>query len=118
MAQQSKPSLPDLQRHLAYEVHYLVWTAKAFAAGESKTKVALQDSALLHARNLLEFSKPAKPSWAWWIGDFQTTPMSDHDYVAWNDLVHAKVMHLGDNRITSPRSHSMGTNVRPLPDTA
>jgi len=101
MAQQSKPSLPDLQRHLAFEVHYLVWTAKAFTAGESKTKVALQDSAFLHARNLLEFSKPSRLAWAWWVGDFQTKPMTDTHYEAWHDLVHAKFMNrtgiLGDS---------------------
>lgn len=105
MAKQSKPSLPDLQRHLAFEVHYLAWTAKAFAAGKGKTKVALQDSALLHGRNLLEFSKPMKrPGYAWWIGDFAAVPTNgDRDYWAWFDFVHGKVLHMGDNRVKSPR---------------
>jgi hypothetical protein len=58
-----------LQNHLAYEVHWLVHAAVRFRRVHGRDRVAFQDSAFLHARNLLEFTGPGRPKHGWWIHD-------------------------------------------------
>jgi hypothetical protein len=90
----------QLQDHLAYEVHYLVWSAVGFRNARGKDKVAFQDSALMHARNLLEFTKPKRPRFGWWIVDVGApTPKSTDEYDQWNEFINSKVTHLGDGRL-------------------
>lgn len=98
----SPPMPEELQEHLAYEVHYLVWASVRFRDVRGKDKAIFQDSALMHARNLLEFSKPTKPRFGWWIVDVGgPTPQATDDYKAWNDFINANVTHLGDGRLRS-----------------
>ncbi len=40
----------QLQSHLAYEVHYLVWSAVGFRNARGKDKAAFQESALMNAK--------------------------------------------------------------------
>lgn len=92
-------SANDLREHLAYEVHYLVLTAVQFAKTE---EAAYQDSSLLHARNLLEFTNPGKASrFTWWIGDVggQKPPGDDTTHAAWNDFINSNASHLGKSRL-------------------
>ena len=64
------PDPDELRKHLAYEVHYLVLAAVRFTEISGRDGTLYQDSALLHARNLLEFTKPGqRPRYGWWIKD-------------------------------------------------
>src|SRR5437016_14676860 len=75
MAAHPKASTPrDLEIHLAYEVDWLVYSARRFATARSKEAVAFQDSVFVHARNLLEFTKASKPAHGWWIADHGPGP--------------------------------------------
>jgi len=97
------PSPAELRRHLAYEVHYLVHAAVRFQSAKGTDKVHFQDSALMHARNLLEFTKPNRPRWGWWITDVGgPQPRGSKTYERWNDLINAKVTHLGPGRLARP----------------
>jgi hypothetical protein len=98
----ARPTADELREHLAYEVHLLVWAAIRFRTTKSKDKMIFQDSALMHARNLLEFTKPTKPRFGWWIVDVGgPEPQDTDDYRAWNDFINANVTHLGDGRLRS-----------------
>lgn len=62
-----------------------------------------QDSVLMHARNLLEFTRPIKPRWGWWIVNMGApTPVRTSSYDRWVDFINAKVTHLGEGRLRRP----------------
>ena len=63
----SRCSSNVLREHLAYEIHYLVLAACRFPDIDTNEAAFYQDSALLHARNLLEFTKPVLPRFGLWI---------------------------------------------------
>ena len=67
----ANPTADQLREHLAYEVHYLVLAAVRFTEVTGTEKAVYQDSSLLHARNLLEFTNPGQRAsrHGWWIGD-------------------------------------------------
>lgn len=96
----------DLEIHLAYEVDWLVYAAKRFSFATSKDAVSFQDSVFVHARNLLEFTKPTKPSFGWWIADHGTggkKPEKGTKYSELTDFLNANVAHLGANREVAVR---------------
>jgi hypothetical protein len=97
------PSANEMREHLAYEVHLLVWAAMRFRTAKSKDKMVFQDGVLLHARNLLEFTKPEqRPRRGWWIVDVGAPmPQKTKDYDAWNAFINANATHLGDLRLQS-----------------
>jgi hypothetical protein len=96
------PDANELRNHFAFEVHYLVHSAIRFRSAEGKDRVAFQDSALLHARNVLEFTGP-KRGQGWWIADLGgTVPPNGSTYQAWKRLINSKVTHLGDGRLNRP----------------
>jgi hypothetical protein len=74
MATQSPPtaaSTREFEIHLAFEVDWLVYSAAGFRDQVSKVAVVFQTAALMHARNLLEFTQPLKaPGHGWWICQF------------------------------------------------
>lgn len=97
------PDAQSLQNHLAYEVHWLVHSAVRFRDVRGKDRVAFQDSAFLHARNLLEFTGPGRPSHGWSIGDLGgTAQLTDAAWRGWSDLINSKVTHLGEGRLKAP----------------
>jgi hypothetical protein len=88
-----------LRQHLAYEVHYLVLAARRFPAIDGRESGIYQDSAYLHARNLLEFTQPPRRPDAWWIPDAGgNTPTANPEHKAWANFINAKVSHLGGRR--------------------
>jgi hypothetical protein len=94
-----KPQPAELAQHLAFEIHWLVYAAHRFRITRGRDRVALQDSALLHARNLLEFAGPGRPRHAWWVADLGgTAPPTDGGTQRWLDLINSKVAHLGQGR--------------------
>jgi hypothetical protein len=93
----------EFQNHLAFEVHWLVYAGARFRHAGGRDRVALQDSALLHARNLLEFTGPGRPSYGWWIVDLGGSKQSaDATWRGWSDLINSKVTHLGEGRLKAP----------------
>jgi hypothetical protein len=102
MAPHPKATTPrNLEIHLAYEVDWLVYAAKRFSLASGKDAVTFQDSVFVHARNLLEFTKPTKPSFAWWIADHGqggNKPTGGAKYTGLTDYLNANVTHLGTNR--------------------
>lgn len=96
-----------LRKHLAYEVHYLLLAACRFPQIDGREAAVYQDSALLHARNLLEFTKPTQPSNGLWIAELGgNTPTSDSRHRVWLKFINARVTHMGPDRLTD----------RPWPD--
>lgn len=94
-----KPRPAELAKHLAFEVHWLVYAAHRFGGTRGRDRVVLQDSALLHARNLLEFTGPGRPRHAWWVADLGgSAPPTDRETQRWLDLINSKVSHLGQGR--------------------
>lgn len=93
-----------MRKHLAYEVHYLVLSACRFPEIDGREAGIYQESALLHARNLLEFTKPAtRPTHSdtWWIPDVGGhTPTAEDSHREWIEFINAKVSHLGNRRET------------------
>lgn len=91
------PTPDDLRRHLAFEVCWLIDAAHAF---KNEDLVCRQDSAMLHARNLLEFTKPVRrPNWDWWIGDLGAEPpRHTAEYAQWVALINSKLTHMGPGR--------------------
>jgi hypothetical protein len=91
----------DLRKHLAYEVHYLVLAAVRFTQVDGRDGAFYQDSALIHARNLLEFTKPApSPNNGWWIADAGgQTPQVDTSHRDWVKFINSNVSHLGERRL-------------------
>lgn len=101
----------ELQKHLAYEVDWLVFAARRFRETGGKDAVLVQDSAFVHARNLLEFTKPPDPdprkkdkgpSNGWWIsrefhGD-EPTDTDPSEFKPWWKFINANVTHLSKNR--------------------
>ena len=64
-----RTSSPDaLRENLAYEIHYLVLAAVRFPRVRGREASIYQDSALLHARTLLEFTQAKRPP-GWWISE-------------------------------------------------
>lgn len=80
------------------------WSAIRFCSAKSKDKVIVQDSALMQARNLLEFTKPGdRPRRGWWIEDLGAPiPAATPAYEDWVRFINAKVTHLGEERLTGP----------------
>ena len=90
----------QLREHLAYEVHYLVLSAVRFTGITTAEKTVYQDSSLLHARNLLEFTNPGqRTNNGWWIGNVGGLKPPDNDttHTAWRKFINAKVSHLGEH---------------------
>jgi hypothetical protein len=97
------PDASVLQNHLGFEVHWLVYAAVRFREVSGADRVALQDSTLLHARNLLELTAPTRPNHGWWIVDLGGLHQSaDAPWRAWSALVNSKVTHLGEGRLKAP----------------
>src|SRR4051812_14335059 len=96
----AQPTADELREHLAYEVHYLVLAARRFPRIEGVDAAFYQDSALLHSRNLLEFTKPLdRPGNGWWIADVGgDTPTAEATHRAWVKFINANVSHLGQRR--------------------
>jgi hypothetical protein len=95
------PSADELRKHLAYEVHYLVLASARFADVTGVEAAVYQDSSLLHARNILEFTKPAPPPGnGWWIVDAGgQTPQADARHRDWVRFINSNVSHLGERRL-------------------
>lgn len=93
----------ELRKHLAYEVHYLVLAAVGFPEVTGVHQGVYQDSALIHARNLLEFTNPRKsPRFGWWIADVGgQCPPADVEHEKWQRFINANVSHLGAERTQS-----------------
>ena len=94
----------ELREHLAYEVHYLVLAAVRFAEIDGVHKGVYQDSALVHARNLLEFTNPGQPtSYSWWIGSVGglRPPGADSEHEQWRKFINANLSHVGPSRTES-----------------
>jgi hypothetical protein len=97
------PTPSDLQNHLAFEVHWLVYAAVRFRDVGGSDRVAFQDSALLHARNLLELTGPGRPKHGWRAIDFGGPAQSpDEQWKGWSALINSKVAHLGEGRLEAP----------------
>ena len=95
----SRPRPADVRRHLAFEVYWLVHAASRFRTVRGKDGVAFQDSTLLHARNLLEFTGPSRPKHVRWITDIGgSRPSVDPEWERWIDLINSKVSHMGTGR--------------------
>jgi hypothetical protein len=66
------PSADDVQQHVCYELKWMLRAVVRFeelgpSGDDDDDRIALQDSALLHARNLIEFAAAAGddgPGWA------------------------------------------------------
>ena len=54
------PTPDQLREHLAYEVHYLALAAVGYVHINGVEGGVYQDSSLLHARNLLDFTNPGQ----------------------------------------------------------
>ena len=66
----ANPTADELREHVACEVHYLVLAAVRFTEVTGTEKAVYQDSSLLHALTLSEFTNPGqKTNYTWWIGD-------------------------------------------------
>jgi hypothetical protein len=90
-----------LREHLAYEVHYLVLAARRFPEMAGREAAIYQDSAVLHSRNLLEFTNPMqRVKHSIWIGDVGgNKPQMETLYRDWMDFINARVTHLGPDRM-------------------
>ncbi|VBA47925.1 fructosamine kinase family protein [Mycobacterium attenuatum] len=95
------PDANELRKHLAYEVHYLVLAAVRFTEVSGRDGAFYQDSALIHARNLLEFTKPAPaPRFGWWIANVGgRTPQAESTHDDWVEFINSNVSHLGERRL-------------------
>lgn len=94
------PSVRELQENLAFEIHWLVYATVRFRTERGRDRVAVQDSAFLHARNLLEFTGPGRPSHGWWVQDLGGVAQGpDSTWRGWSDLINSKVTHLGEGRL-------------------
>lgn len=97
------PDANALQNHLAFEVHWLVYAAVRFRDTEGRDQVVFQDSAFLHARNILELTGPGSSNHGWRIHDLGgATQRADATWNNWSDLINSKVTHLGDGRLKNP----------------
>lgn len=82
-----QPDEKELLNHLAFEVHWLVRAAIRFRTATGPDRVAFQDSAFLHARNLLELAAPKRAKFGWWIGDVGgAPPPADSKFQGWKKL--------------------------------
>jgi hypothetical protein len=101
----ANPTADALREHLAYEVHYLVLAAVRFTEVAGAEKAVYQDSSLLHARNLLEFTNPGqRTTYTWWIGDVGgLKPRNDTSHDEWRDFINANASHLGRSRLEARR---------------
>lgn len=98
-----RPTPDELREHLAYEVHYLIHAAVRFEEATGKDKAAFQDSALIHARNLLDFTHPQGPrNGSWWIGHMGGSPNLDPEHGDWSRLINTNAAHLGPERLRPP----------------
>jgi len=97
----TSPTADQLREHLAYEIHYLVLAAIRFPTIGGREATIYQDSALMHARNLLEFTQPTKPKGgAWWIVEVGgSTPPKETAYKEWTDFINTGAAHLGQRRV-------------------
>ncbi len=99
----ARPAVDDenvLREHLAYEIHYLLLAACRFPTIQGNEAAVYQDSALLHARNLLEFTKPVMPTFGVWISEVGgTRPQQDDLYWPWVNFINARVTHFGPDRL-------------------
>jgi hypothetical protein len=90
-----------LREHLAYEVHYMILAARRFPEIKCREAAFYQDSALLHSRNLLDFTDAQRHSYTLWIGDVGgRRPREEGLYRDWKDFINAQVTHLGPDRLT------------------
>jgi hypothetical protein len=97
------PTPSDLQNHLALEVHWLVYAAVRFRDVVGSDRIAFQDSALLHARNLLELTGPRATEARMGVIDFGGPALSpDAPWKGWSALINSKVAHLGEGRLEAP----------------
>jgi len=97
------PSADALREHLAYEIHYLVLAAVRFSQIRGREASIYQDSALLHARTLLEFAQAKRPP-GWWIPDLGgDNPQQDVLLDAWLQFINTYASHLGQRRLSGSR---------------
>jgi hypothetical protein len=101
MAKMQNPTPDQLRKHLAYEVHYLVLAAARFRQIDGRDVAFYQDSALMHARNLLEFTKPGpKPANGWWVVSVGgQMPQANTTHSDWVEFINSNVSHLGERRL-------------------
>ena len=98
----ANPTAHELREHVAYEVHYLVLAAVRFTEVTGTEKAVYQDSSLLHALTLVEFTNPGqKTNYTWWIGDVggQKPPREDASHADWREFINANASHLGRTRL-------------------
>lgn len=90
----------DIDHHFRYEVQLLCEAASHFGSAKHFEKIAMQDCALMHGRNLLEFTNPEKrPTSGWWIHDLGTEVPGDcPDYRSWVNFINANVSHMASER--------------------
>src|SRR5712691_7134914 len=94
------PSTDELREHLAYEIHYLVLATVRFPEVRGREATIYQDGALMHARNLLEFTQPKRRKGTWWIVDVGgSTPPKNPTYTGWTDFINTGATHLGPRRL-------------------
>ena len=101
------PTPDQLREHLAYEVHYLALAAVGYVHINGVEGGVYQDSSLLHARNLLDFTNPGqRTSHTWWIGDVggQKPPRSDRTHDDWREFINANATHFGPGRLEARQS--------------
>lgn len=95
-----QPSTEEFTRHVAFEVHWLVYAAVRFLEAGGRDQVAFQDSACIHARNLLELTGPSRSTNAWWVVDLGgISKQADVAWRGWTGLINEKIVHLGKGRI-------------------
>ena len=98
----ANPTADELREHVAYEVHYLVLAAVRFTEVTGTEKAVYQDSSLLHALTLSDFTNPGhKTNCTWWIGDVggQKPPREDASHADWREFINANASHLGRTRL-------------------